>query len=304
MKRKAPRPAPHEPRRYLGLELSGAKNQKTALAALQFYPREHKIFLLDIYDRIAAHEEQSSDEALLEVIAECAAGAAGADGSAEARMGVNVPLELPPSLLCDCRGCARGRPCTHPGVKWMREATRRAARQKGVKVLDFTPYTQRPVELYMRYQVMPELRDVAQFEIDETLGGNRAPLTARMHYLKRHLGGLPLVEVWPKLTVATLAPQLGITRKTVLAYRHLEQGAPARSEILDALVERQGIFIYERDQRKLAQSLAAFDAFLCAYTALLADLGQCVRPPAGFPVATGWVAYPGRHVRLVTTEGR
>ena len=36
-------------------------------------------------------------------------------------------------------------------------------------------------------------------------------------------------------------------------------------------ISGNSIFIYERDIRKLAHSLASFDAFICAYTALLAD---------------------------------
>lgn len=278
------------PRRYLGLELSGAKNQKTALAALQFYPRERKIFLLDIYDRISSEENQTSDEALLELIHEA--------GEKDATLAVNVPLELPPCLLCDRKHASRSHRCGLPAVKWMNEATRKAARSRVVKVKDFTPYTQRPVELHMRYHVLPELKDAPGFEVDETLGGNKAPLTARMHYLKRQLTRYPLLEVWPKLTVALLGPQLGISRKTIASYRHLEQGAHARTEIVESLAERHGLFIYERDVRKLSNSLAAFDAFLCAYTALLSDLGQCARPPAGFPVASGWVTYPLKQVRM------
>jgi len=130
------------------------------------------------------------------------------------------------------------------------------------------------------------------FEIDEALGGNKAPLAARMHYLRRHLGSFDLLEAWPKLTVAVLGGQLGLSRRTLSSYRHLEQGIHARGEILECLTERHGIFIYERDMKKLSQSLASFDAFICAYTALLSSVGQCAKPPKGFPVASGWVQYP------------
>ncbi len=274
-------------RRYLGLELAGAKNQKTSLAALEFYPKERKIFLLDIYDRITSHESQSSDEALLELIDELQPGIA--------KIGVNVPLELPPCISCSRKHCPMPAQCTVPAVKWMRDLNDQLSQSnyQERKILEFTPYTQRPFELWARYLILPELPPAMAFEIDETLGGNRAPLTARMHFLKRHLQETPLVEVWPKLSIALLARDLGMDHGAVTHYRSLEDGIHCREEILARLSQGKGIFIYDRDMRKLAQSLAAFDAFICAFTALLTDQTECAPPPRGFPVKSGWVHYPG-----------
>jgi hypothetical protein len=273
----------HEPRRYLGLELAGAKNQKTTIAVLEFYPKEHKVFLLDIYDRIVTKRYQSSDEALLELIQELTVEL----GRGTAKMGVNVPLELPPCIGCSRRTCGLSTKCADPSVKWMRDVTRRATKRR-----EFTPYTQRPIELWVRYEVFKLLPDGHHFEIDETLGGNKAPLTARMSFLKRHLNHLRLLEVWPKLSIALLALHLGLNKRVVSRYRHLEEGFHAREEILEALSTKHGIFIYERDVRKLTHNLAAFDAFVCAYTALLSDSGRCTRIPKGFPTSSGWVQYP------------
>ncbi len=274
--------------RYLGVELSGAKNTKTAVAAIEFYPREKKIFLLDIYDRVTPMEEESGDEALLNLLNEI---------RPQARaMGVNVPLSLPPCIGCLKKVCPLPSKCTVPAVKWMREQTKRAprapAKNKGPKVLDFTPYTQRPIELWARYQVLPGLGESKGMEIDETLGGNRGPLTARMSFLKRHLVDLELVEVWPKWTIAVLAPKLNLHKRHLGAYRKLEEGVQARLAILESWMELAGIFIYERDLKTLSQSLPAFDAFVCAYTALLNDLDLTLSPPRGFPETSGWIALP------------
>lgn len=275
-----PARASASPRRFLGLDLAGAKNHKTALAVLEYYPREGKTFLLDIYDRIAAEEGQSGDEALLDAIRESM-------GSEKTVLGVDVPLELPPCVTCVRRTCPLPSKCVVPAVKWMREFTRKRA-----PGTDITPYTQRPVELWVRYQALKELSEFQRLEVDEALGGNKAPLTARMGFLKRHLAGLELVESWPKLTVAFLADELGLPKRIRQSYRQLEEGVHARAEILEALARHRGVFIYERDIQKLSASLAGFDAFFCAYTALLSDSGACVRAPAGFPAATGWVRYP------------
>jgi hypothetical protein len=288
------------PRRYLGLELSGAKSSKTSLAVLEFYPREKKIFLLDSFDRILPNEEHTSDESLLDIISEVGIGAAG--------LGANVPLQLPPCIECTRKSCPLPGKCTVPAVRWMRETRKKALSRislatgrredgsltaRSMRSRDFTPYTQRPVELYIKHRILDQLSPAARFEIDETLGGSRAPLTARMHFLNRHLPATTSrFEVWPKLTVAVLAEKLSLSRRDLLDWRNIEEGYPIRAEILEKFAERLGVFIYDRDLRKLSQSLTAFDAFLCAYTAFLADNGQCVRPPHGFPLDTGWVHFP------------
>jgi hypothetical protein len=282
---------PLQPRRYLGLELAGAKNQKTSLAVLEYYPREQKIFLLDVYDRIAGGEEQTGDEALLETLRELLE-----EGGRNrvAKIGVNVPITLPPCIGCTRRSCVSTGNCGDPAVKWMREQTKRASadlRSHGMNVLEFTPYTQRPFEIWARYQILPKLPADFRFEIDEALGGTRAPLTARMHYLRRHLGGMPLVEVWPKLSISSLAAGLGLPRRLALQYRKPEEGYSARVELLEMIALKKGVFIYDRDLKKLGQNLTAFDAFICAYTALLADRDMTVKPPRGFPKEGGWVEY-------------
>lgn len=277
--------APPESLRYLGLELAGAKNEKTAVAALEYYPKERKVFLLDVYDRIAGGPDETSDDALLEVISELRARVS--------KVGVNVPLTLPPCIGCTRQSCPKPGKCSVPPVRWARRLLGKAEKSSSSqRIRPFTPYTQRPIELWIRYNVLPLLPPWAEFEIDETLGGNKAPLAARMHYLKRHLSDLELVEVWPKLSIAILSGLTGFTRRSTERYRQLEEGAQARLEILNSLAKAQDVFIYERDMRKLSQSLSAFDAFVCAYTALLQDIGECAKPPTGFPVPSGWIAYP------------
>jgi hypothetical protein len=272
------------PRRYLGLELSGAKNPKTAIAALEYYPRERKIFLLDVYDRVLPREGQSTDEALIELIGELSPG--------EARLGVNVPLTLPPCFDCSCK---KPLDCSSASVKWVKELIRRTGKisaSRGVRPLPFTPYTQRPIEAFVRYSILPRLAEPLRFEIDETLGGNRAPLTARMHYLQPALKKLEPVEVWPKLAVVLFSEELGLPKRVLQSYRQLESGVDARTEILERIAHSQGVFIYDRDLKKLAGSLAAFDSFICAYTTLLCDLGLCQKAPPGFPAKSGWIAVP------------
>lgn len=275
--------------RYLGLELSGAKNSKTAISVLEYYPREKKIFLLDIHDKISGNEGLSSAEPVV-----CTPGFPSADSalvallkelSAEAsRMGVNVPLTLPP--------CFTGKKAEAAAIDWMIRFSKKAARDQSKKRIEFTPYTQRPVELYIRHHVLDDLPRSLQFEVDEALGGNRAPLTARMQFLLRHTERPKWVEASPKLTALRLCLKLGMERRILTRYRKLEEGAHARMEFLEHLSAKHDIFIYDRDLRKLSNSLTAFDSFLCAYTALLSHQGDCEKPPRGFPKTSGWIEYP------------
>lgn len=275
-------------KRYLGLELSGAKNAKTTLATLEYYPKEQKVFLLDVHCGIGADGSKDSDAVLIETLLDHA------DGHPDFKIGVNVPLTLPPCLNHSKKVCGRDG-CTSPEVKWMRTmplakkpVSKRTAKLKNF----FTAYTQRPVELWLKHEVISKLPEKIRFEVDETLGGNKAPLTARMQFLQRHLDEFDMLEVMPKLTVALLLPSLKTSIKVLQNYRKMEEGAEARQIILEKLCDRNDIFIYERDMKKLTQNLNAFDAFICAYTILLCDRNECVSAPKGFPVSSGWVRYP------------
>lgn len=283
-------------KRYLGLELSGAKNAKTTLAVLEYYPREKKVFLLDVHTGIGADGTSSSDDVLIETVQDHA------DEHADLKMGVNVPLTLPPCLICNRKNCSALTCSSSTEVKWMKNFASKAALSSNRKLTTsklkakqkefFTPYTQRPVELWLKHEVLCKLPDKIKFELDETLGSNKAPLAARMHYLKPYFEQYQLHEVLPKLTVALLMPYLKLKKKTIQEYRKLEEGVAARNTIIEKMSENLDIFIYDRDLKKITQNINAFDAFLCAYTVLLYDRNECVNPPRSFPVESGWIQYP------------
>jgi hypothetical protein len=273
-------------KRYLGLDLAGAKNVKTTLASLQYYAHEEKLFLLDIYEGIGPVENISGDESLIETVAEYSEN--------RAHLGVNVALNYPPCVTCTRKSCPLPLKCTVPTVKWMKDTLSKyqIKKKKNFKAGFLTPYTQNPSEIWIKHNVLKTLPQTSHFDIDEALGGNRAPLTSRMHFIKRHLKKTTIIETSPKLSVALLGKQFGIPTRTLRTYRQIEDGAFARNKIIEVLTEECGIFIYDRDQKKLSQSLGAFDSFICAYTAYLDDNGFCEPMPKGFPSEEGWIRYP------------
>lgn len=273
--------------RFLGLDLAGAKNTKTTLAILESYPNERKIFLLDVHEQLGAEESENPDRALIERIH--------ASIPAKATLGTSAPLTLPPAIGCSCRKCGPGQ-CKSPASRWtlayLKKVAARSKSQDLPKLRIFTPYTQRPLEVWARYEILPLVSARASIEIDETLGANKAPLAMRMIYLRKFLKNVECVEIWPKLTAWSLGKWLHLPARTVSGMRTLDEGVHAREEFLEALAKKENLFLYDKDARKLIHSLAAFDAFLCAYTALLCKSGRTLPHPKGFPVQSGWVEVP------------
>jgi hypothetical protein len=272
-------------RTYLGLDLSGAKNQKTTLAVLQYYPKEAKTFLLDLHSGIGGEGDHSSDQVLLEILDEIL-GDAGRGG--KIRMGVNVPMTLPPCFGCDGNRCRKKKACSSPDSVWATDLLKRLrAKSRG-----FTAYTQRPVEIWLRHVFLPGLPQRLRFEIDETMGGNRAPLTARMMFLGKVLRSVSISETLPKLSAAVLGEKAGLPVRMLENLRDLDEGASAREELLTAIAKKFDIFVYDRDFRRISQNLSCFDAFFSALTVVLADRGACEKPPRHFPVSSGWIEVP------------
>jgi hypothetical protein len=144
------------------------------------------------------------------------------------------------------------------------------------------------VDLFYRYQNPGA--DVLQ---DDTLGANLAPQAARMQYLKSHIPRhIKLIESWPKLAVLHCHKGLDISKDEALSYRHMEDGVHIREDILAAVADATGLFLYERDVKKFAQNMAAFDSFICAWVALMKGLNRCAKIPKTLPVETGWVEFP------------
>ncbi len=263
---------------------------------MEYYPDQEKVFLLDLIDQAfedsndsrKQKKNQNPDEQLVQTIRHFAKGSD--------HLGVSVPLSLPPCIPCRIKNCPFPKKCTVPQVRWMRESVKKAKKndlsEKHITPKEFTPYTQRPIELWMRYFLFPQLPENLRFEIDETLGGTRAPLSARMIFLKKHLKSFKLYEVLPKLTLALVCKELSIPHRFLSDYRDVERGVYARKQILEYLVQKKGVFIYQKDLSHCSKSLNSFNAFLCAYTAFLEVTKKTQPRPKNFPKSAHWLSYP------------
>lgn len=284
--------------RFIGIDLGGARSVRTSLAILEAYPKERKIFLLDVNDRLS--ESSPKDGASTPVsetfqnydilFLERLIASLPEREDMTTLLAVNAPLDLPPCIFCTRKHCPMPAKCTVKAVQFMRNQSQ----EKSSTLL--APYLHRPVEVWAKKHLLPGLPKEFRVEIEEALGSNRAPLASRYHFLKRHFPPHPTVEVWPKIALAQLG-LLGIIPKKLLAqYRRLEDGADARVAILDTLIRKFDLFIYDRDQKNLSEHLSSFDAFVCAFTGYLSTQNCTEKRPKQFPKDSSWILIPNQNI--------
>lgn len=149
----------------------------------------------------------------------------------------------------------------------------------------FTPYTERCIEQY----ITTELEE--PFAPQHALGANQAPLWARAQFLLKRVNA-PAIEVFPKLSLWRIGRALDIQKSYLRFHKHQIGGDDARLAILKELVRREIAFLYEQDVRLMVENTHAFDAFICALTAVLKYKGQCEKRVKGFPSQEGWIEIP------------
>ncbi|MCC6278411.1 MAG: DUF429 domain-containing protein [Oligoflexia bacterium] len=269
--------------RFLGIDLTGGKNDKTSLAVLEYYPSQSKLFLTHVYDHIQSEGEVSGDQVLYGIVKEHEQGLE--------HLCIDAPLQLPKCIRCKLK-CPGFEKCKEPEILWMWKEHRKAKKKKS-RVRLFTPYTQRASEMFISHELSEEMHPM------ETLGANIAPLTARAHFLIRRLSQtISLLEIYPRLSVLRIGHSLRVNRSHLLHYKNPVTGAESRDAILSALLRRDSIFIYQQDFAKLVENPHSFDAFICALTGYLKFKGQCDERPKDFPKSEGWIEIPASDSKI------
>ena len=258
---------PLEVERYLGLSLAGGKTDKTALCSLEYYPKQKKIFLSRLFNKIKSEGQVSADLKVCSLVAECAK---------PKLLAIDVPLQLPKCLRCEMK-CPGYETCTETEIQWM-------WKQKQPNKL-FTPYTERCADMYLANQLEEK------FQVQHALGANMAPLTARALFLKRRLK-VPVIEGNPRVTLWRLGHKLHVAKSHLRFHKHWETGQETREHLLQKMIDKKWLFIYEQDRRELIESANSFDSLLMAMTSLLQFHDQCESRPAGFPSRENWVSFP------------
>jgi hypothetical protein len=269
--------------RLAGVALGGGKTDKTAVAVIEFYPDQKRVFLRSLRERIsgsvtgkvAGRDETTADDVLCEILNH--------DEKDLSLIAIDAPLQMPKCVRCRLP-CPGVKECRELEIKWLREVHRRRERVKRPNKM-FTPYTERVVEVY----IANELEE--PFHPSHALGANAAPLTARADVLRRRLT-TPLIEVYPKLSLWRIGMALNIQKSHLRFHRHAVDSDEARLYILKKLIEKEIAFVYQQDLRTMVEQDIAFEAFLCALTAFLKMRGQTEKRPVGFPKDESWIEFP------------
>lgn len=251
------------------------------MVALDYFPGEGKIFLAEGALHLHGTKEETADEALVRTV----------NRLAPHRIAVDAPLTFPPCLVCDVAACPGAQGCPKESVKWMREESER---RRWSKAKTPPPYTHRPVDLLMRGKWQEDAP--LPLPSDEAFGSSRAPLAARISYLRKHFDCKALIEASPRFAIAGLADWYGVSARELRRCRDMEYGAENRFTILNKMAEKAAVpglphlFLYMTDVVNLSKELAGFDALLCALMALCHDLD--LLEPNEIPVEWGSLARP------------
>ncbi len=96
--------------RFIGLSLSGGKNDKACIAVLEYFPKYHKVFLTKIHDKISGEVEHSSDQKIIEIL----------ESYQESidSISVDAPMQLPLCISCRLK-CPGFENCKEEHIVWM-----------------------------------------------------------------------------------------------------------------------------------------------------------------------------------------
>jgi len=258
--------APYQ--RYLGLELSGTRSDRSSLCVLEYYSSSQRLILREVLTKLQSASHQDPDATLSDNIHVWVE--EGFWG-----LGLSTPLSLPPGFV-DPKGRDRSE---KQEIRWLQLESRK--RRKADRA--YLPYLQRACEVALRPHGL---------EIPDALGSNMAPLTARAHHLKRYLP-MPLFETHSKSAARRIGKSLGLSTATLERLPDLEKGPLAREQFLEVFSKKvPQFFSYDHDIETLVHNLAAFWSFQAALSLFIESKGYCQKPPRGFPKDVPWIRVP------------
>lgn len=262
-------------KKFVGVSMAGGKTNKSAVAMVEYYPKQKKLFLSQLHTKIESTHEESADLKIHNLLTESI-------GPIH-KVAFDVPLTLPKCMRCRLK-CPGYEACKEPEIKWLWKHYAQQNKKKRPKKI-FTPYTERCAE----YHIATQLEEV--IHPSHALGANLAPLVARAQFIKRRIK-LKCIEVYPRLSLWRIGRSLGIQKSYLRFHKHSVEGVTIRNAILEKLTDKNVAFLYTQDMKAMIDDANAFEAFLCALTAVFSFVKQCEKKPKGFPAKAPWVDFP------------
>ena len=273
--------------RFLGISLAGGKSDKACVALIEYYPKNKKIFLSRLFEKLKSEEKISADLKIHDLI----------DQNKETLeyVAFDIPWNLPSCLTC-IKKCPGYENCNEAHIEWMwKHADEKLKKKRPRKI--FTPYTQRCVEM----QLATELEE--PFILNHAMGSNSAPLLARAQYIKKRIDEkVKCIEVNPGLTMWRIGRMMDVMKSHLRHHRAAFGGDESRKQFLNAINEKNIAFIYHQDMKQMIENNHAFEAFLCALTGFLKYKDLTESPPKNFPKYEDWIEFPKINLRAKDFE--
>jgi hypothetical protein len=276
--------APAAARRFVGIDLGGARGKTTAVARLTADPAGQVV----VEDVSRRHRGRAfHDAVILDYLDEHGAGAV---------VAVNAPLTAPACVRCRLAVCPGAAACVDPAVVWLRSEgiALAVARSEVVGVAaeppteppaggSPTPYLHRCTELLLhRRGAIPR----------DAMGKANGPLAGRAGHLRRRLAERgfvlhrDLIEVAPQ---ALVRARLG--GRLARGYKRDADPWQTRATILEALADLRFARSSRFAREEALQSDHCFEALLAAYAAHLRAREGWPAPPDEL-AEDGWIFAP------------
>ena len=184
-----------------------------------------------LIEKVGGDTHLSADEQLKEILEELT--------GAKDLIAVDAPLSLPSCIGCRLK-CPGVQECRVKEVVWMRKQHEKRDSKKKKPNKPFTPYTERCADIY----IQEELEE--PFVVSHALGANAAPLTARIHFLKKRVQR-QFIEVSPKTSVWRIGRSLRVAKSHLRFHKHSVSGEESREVFLKAMGQKEKVFIYQQD---------------------------------------------------------
>jgi len=269
--------------RFLGLELSGPKNERSSLCVLDYSIKTHRLIVVDIETKLVGANQTAADEILISLVKQSLK-----DTHTFSGLACQAPLSLPPFFkhFLEKKEGAHFSRTKDSETRWMDQIWKKTK----PRPRPFEPYLQRPSEIWLKYHC------TENFQLGDALGANLAPLTARMQFLKTRFPE-PLFEVFPRATVTRIVSSLGLNKNITKDYSDLERGLQTREVFFEMLLKKfPQIFIYDKDLDSMITHLNCFHSFINAFTLFLESKDQCESRPKNFPQKSTWVEIPKKKI--------
>ena len=273
--------------RFLGISLAGGKSDKACVALIEYYPKNKKIFLSRLFEKLKSEEKISADLKIHDLI----------DQNKETLeyVAFDIPWKLPSCLTCT-RVCPGYENCNEEHIEWMwKHSDEKLKKKKPRKI--FTPYTQRCVEMHLA----TELEE--PFILNHAMGSNSAPLLARAQFIKKRLDPrVKCIEVNPGLTLWRIGRMMDVMKSHLRHHRAAFGGDEARKQFLHAINEKNITFVYHQDMKQMIENNHAFEAFLCALTGFLKYKDLTEHRPKNYPSYEDWIEFPKTNIKIKDFE--